>query len=129
MQQKAACLPKALAPRQCRSYRTPAEPIGERLTCDELHGEKIDLAAASGGSMDFEDLANVRMTDLCGVPDLRRQTLAESNLGNFDCDTALELLIRCLVNDSHASFCDFPYNPKTIVQKISRLEKMFDGCW
>src|SRR6478672_592749 len=46
--------------------RRAAEPVGKRLAVEKLHGNKIDVPVLSGGRMDLEDFAYIRMADLAG---------------------------------------------------------------
>src|SRR6266516_926395 len=78
--------------------RAALKPLRQRLTLQELDGEKINLPTASGDGMDLEYSANTGVPDFAGVTHFSGQPPAETGLGTLNGNTTAQFFIHGFVN-------------------------------
>src|SRR5215469_4142308 len=101
-----------------------AQPLRERLALEKLHRDEVELAAINCCRVDFENLTDVRMADLPGVPHFRRKLLAETGFGAFDGHAPVELLVHGFIDCAHAALAHLARNAKAAVEQFTWLKNM-----
>ena len=97
-----------------------------RFAFEKFHREEVDVAVPRGSRVNLVDLADVRVTDLAGVANLGRQSLAEIGLGALECDASHELFVDRFVDDPHPAPCNLADDAKAFVEQVVRLERILN---
>src|SRR4051812_24905531 len=102
--------------------RPSTKSLAKGLAFQELHREKFQVGMTVGCRVNLKRLADIRMTDLARTANFRRQSFAKPCLSALDGDTALELLVHRLVDNSHSALRQFADYTEAVFQKLTRLE-------